>query len=71
VTVNTLPAIVSVPVRAKVLVLGATVKLAEPLPEPLPPPVTVIHAVPFTTVHEQPAVVVTVVDTLLPAAGTA
>ena len=68
-TVNTRPAIVSVPVRAKVLVLGATVKLAEPLPEPLPP-VTVIQAVPFTTVHEQPADVVTAVDTLPPAAGT-
>jgi hypothetical protein len=69
-TVNVRPAIVSVPVRASVLVLGATVKLAESLPEPVAPAVTVIHVALLTAVQVQPAVVVTVVDPLPPAAGT-
>jgi hypothetical protein len=64
------PAIESVPVRCAVLVLGAMVKLAEPLPEPLAPEVTVIQVALLTEVQLHPAVVVTVVDPLPPAAGT-
>jgi hypothetical protein len=69
-TVNVRPAIVSVPVRASVLVLGATVKLAESLPEPVAPAVTVIHVALLTAVQVQPVVVVTVVDPSPLAAGT-
>jgi hypothetical protein len=57
-------------VRCAVLVLGATVKLTEPLPEPVAPAVTVIHVALLTAVQEHPVVVVTVVDPLAPAAGT-
>jgi hypothetical protein len=53
-----------------VLVLGATVKLTEPLPEPVAPAVTVIHVALLTAVQEHPVAVVTVVDPLTPAAGT-
>jgi hypothetical protein len=70
VTVNVRPAIVSVPVRTELVVLGATVKLAEPLPEPDAPAVTVIQVTLLTAVQAQPVVVVTVVDALPPAAGT-
>ena len=70
VTVNVRPAIVRVPVRGEVLVLGATVKFAEPLPEPFAPAVTVIHAALLTAVHVHPVVVATLVDPLPPAAAT-
>ena len=70
VTVNVRPATVRVPVRCELLVLGATVKLAEPLPEPFAPAVTVIHATLLTAVHAHPVVVVTVVEPLAPAGGT-
>ena len=64
------PAIVRVPTRCDVVVLGATVKLTEPLPEPVAPAVTVIQGTLLTAVQEQPVVVVTVVEPLAPAAGT-
>ena len=70
VTVKVFPAIVNVPVRCTVVELGATVKVAVPLPEPLAPLVTVIHVNPVDAVHVQPAVVVTVEETLPPAAAT-
>jgi hypothetical protein len=60
VTVNVRPAIVSVPVRCELLVLGATLKLTAPPPEPVAPPVTVIHDVLLTPVQLHPDVVVTV-----------
>jgi hypothetical protein len=60
VTVNVRPAIVSVPVRCELLVLGATLKLTEPPPEPVAPPVTVIHDALLTPVQVHPDVVVTV-----------
>jgi hypothetical protein len=70
VTVNVRPAIERVPERCAVLGLGATLKLTEPLPDPVAPEVTVIHVAPLTAVHEHPVWVVTAVDTLPPAAGT-
>lgn len=70
VTVNVRPAIVRVPVRGALLVLGATVKFAEPLPEPFAPAVTVIHAALLAAAHVHPVVVVTVADPLPPAAAT-
>jgi hypothetical protein len=69
VTVNVRPATVSVPVRCDVLVLGAMVKLAGPLPDPLAPAVTVIHVTLLSAVHAHPEVVVTVVEPLAPAAA--
>ena len=56
--------------RCDVLVLGATVKLTEPVPEPVAPALTVIQVTLLTAVQEQPVVVVTVVDASAPAAGT-
>ena len=56
--------------RCDELGLGATVKLTEPVPEPVAPAVTVIQVTPLTAVQEQPVVVVTVVDSPAPAAGT-
>jgi hypothetical protein len=70
VTVNPRPAIVSVPVRTAAIVLGATVKLADPSPEPVAPAVTVIHVTLLSAVQEQPVAAVTVADPLSPAAGT-
>ena len=64
------PAIVRVPTRCDVVMLGATVKLTEPLPEPVAPAVTVIQGTLLTAVQEQPVVVVTAVDPFAPAAGT-
>ncbi len=54
-TVNVLPAIVSVPAREVDPLLAATVKptLAEPVP--LAPEVTAIHAALLVAVHAQPA----------------
>ena len=69
-TVNVFPAIVSVPVRTAAIVLGATVKLAEPLPEPVAPAVTVIQVALLTDVQVQPVAVVTDAEPLSPAAGT-
>ena len=51
-TVKVIPATVIVPVRA-LSVLGATVKLKEPLPVPELPLVIVIHGTLLTAVQEQ------------------
>ena len=69
-TVNVCPAMVRVPQRCAVLGLGATVKLTEPLPDPVAPAVSVIQVAALTAVHEQPVCAVTDVDTTPPAAGT-
>jgi hypothetical protein len=52
--VNVLPATVSVPVREDVAVLGATLKVTVPLPDPLAPVVTVIHVALLVPVQLQP-----------------
>ncbi len=52
------------------LVLGATVKVADPAPEPVAPPVTVIQVALLAAVQLQPVVVVTVADPFPPAAAT-
>ena len=59
VTVNVAPAIVSVPVRLEATVFAATSNVTEPLPDPLAPPVTVIHAALLVAVHGQPVATVT------------
>ena len=58
-TVNVRPAMVSVPVRVELPVLGATLKLTFPFPLPLAPEVTVIHDALLVAVHAQPEVVET------------
>jgi hypothetical protein len=60
VTVNVLPAIVSVPVRVDVEVFALTLKLVVPFAVPDAPPVTVIHDALLTAVHAQPVPAVTV-----------
>jgi len=54
VTVNVAPAIVSVPVRLDATVFAATLKPTLPLPDPVAPLVTVIHAALLAAVHAQP-----------------
>jgi hypothetical protein len=53
VTVNVWPAIVTVPVRCAAAEFAAMVMLTVPLPVPLAPPVTVIHAALLAAVHAQ------------------
>src|SRR5438094_9244620 len=60
---------VKVPVRADVVVFAATVYLTVPLPLPLAPAVTVIHAALLAAVHVQPVTVVTFAVAVPPAAG--
>ena len=48
------PAIVSVPVRLDATVFAATLKPTLPLPDPVAPLVTVIHAALLAAVHAQP-----------------
>ncbi len=52
-TVNVCPAIVTLPVRDVVDGFSATEMLTVPLPVPLAPPVTVIHAALDVAVQEQ------------------
>jgi hypothetical protein len=59
VTVNVLPAIVTVPVRGDTDVFAAELKLTEPLPAPDAPAVTVSQLSLLTAVHAQPAGAVT------------
>ena len=68
VTVNVTPAIVSVPVRLDATVFAATSNVAEPLPDPVAPPVRVIHAALLAPVHAQPVATVTALLPLPPAA---
>ena len=70
VTVNVLPATVSVPVREAVAVLAATLNLAVPFPDPDAPAVTVIHELLLTAVHAQVEPVVMAVVPVPPAAVT-
>ena len=69
VTVNVLPAIVSVADLADVAVLAAAVYPTLPLPLPLAPLVIVTHDAPLVAVQVHPAVVVTVTVPVPPAAG--
>ena len=52
-TVTVCPATVNVPVRGVPVVLAATLKVTEPIPDPLAPAVTVIQEVVVLAVHEQ------------------
>jgi hypothetical protein len=61
---------VSVPVRADVLGLAATLKPTGPLPLPLAPLVTVIQLSLLAADHAQPVPDVTLVDPVPPAATT-
>jgi hypothetical protein len=69
VTVKVAPAIVSVPVRLEATVLAATSNVTEPLPDPVAPPVRVIHAALLAAVHAQPVAAVTLAPPLPPAAA--
>ena len=60
VTLNVVPAIVSVPDRLVVAVLAATLNAVVPGPVPLAPAVTLIHAALLAAVQAQPAPAVTV-----------
>lgn len=60
VTVNAIPAIVTVPVRVAVPVFAATVKVTLPVPLPEVPAMMVIHVAPALAVHAQPGPAVTV-----------
>jgi hypothetical protein len=68
-TVNVCPAIVIVPERAPPPVEAALNRTA-PLPEPLPPDVTVNHAALLVAVQSQPLPAVTVTMPLPPLAAT-
>ena len=70
VTVNVLPATVSVPVRGVVAVVAAAVKLTDPLPVPLAPALIVSHATLLVADHPHPAPAVTPTVPLPPAAAT-
>ena len=67
---NVCPAIVTVPERVVATVFAATLKLTLPLPDPLAPAVTVIHAALLEAVQPQPASAVTATVPVPPAAGT-
>jgi hypothetical protein len=69
-TVNVVPAIVSVPLRAAP-VFCATLKLTVPLPLPLAPLVTLIHVALDAAVQVQLVPAVTVTESLPPAAAAA
>jgi hypothetical protein len=71
VTVSVLPAIVNVPVRELVVVLGATEYETVPLAEPLAPPVTVIQLALLAAVHVHPVPAVTFALAVPPPAGSA
>lgn len=64
------PAILMVPVRCVVAVLAATLNVTVPLPDPLAPPVMVLHATLLTAVQLHPADAATANDPLPPAAET-
>ena len=68
VTVNVAPAIVSVPVRPVVRVFAAMLNAAVPEAAPVAPPVTVIHAALLMVAQVHPAVAVTALLPVPPAA---
>jgi hypothetical protein len=69
VAVNVCPAIVSVPVRAEVVVFAAALYVTEPLPFPVPPAVIDSQAVLLDAAQLQPAATVTVTVPGPPADG--
>ena len=71
VTVNVLPAIVSVADLPTVVTLAAAVNPTLPLPLPVAPLVIVTHDAPLVPVQLHPAVVVTATVPVPPVAGTA
>jgi len=70
VTVNVAPAIVNVPVRLEATVFAAMLNVAEPLPDPVAPPVSVIHGALLTAVQLHPVAALTLLLPLPPAAVT-
>jgi hypothetical protein len=69
-TVNVWPAIVSVPVRAALVVFAAALKPTVPLPVPDVGAITVSQSALFEVAdHAHPAVVVIIVDPLPPVSG--
>ena len=71
VTVKVIPATVSVPVRADVVVFAAAEKLTVPFPLPGVPAVTVSHDAPLVAVHAQPVATLTLTDPVDAAAPSA
>jgi hypothetical protein len=65
------PATLNVPVRAALVVFAATLKVTEPMPEPVAPLVTVIHGVVVVAAQEQDVPDVTLSVRLLATASTA
>jgi hypothetical protein len=70
-TVTVCPATVNVPVRAEPVVLAATLKVTEPMPEPVAPDVTVIQGVVVLAVQEQDVPDMTLSVRLVATASTA
>lgn len=68
-TMNVWPPTEIVPVRANEPVFGAALKVTVPGPDPLEPPVMVIHAAPLTAVHAQPVLALTEMVPVPPAVG--
>jgi hypothetical protein len=69
-TVTVCPATVNVPVRGVPVVLAVTLKVTEPMPEPVAPAVTVIHDVVVLAVQAQDVPDVTLSVRLLASAST-
>ena len=70
VTVNVCPPAVIVPVRDVVAEFAATLNVTVPFPDPLAPPVIVIHVALLAAVHAQPLPLVTVNEPVPPPATT-
>jgi len=62
--VNVAPAMVNVPVRLDATVFAATLNVTEPLPDPVAPPVSVIHGALLAAVQAQPVAATTVLPPL-------
>src|SRR5687768_4647328 len=71
VTVTVCPATVNVPVRGLPVVFAVNEKVTAPMPEPVAPPVTVIHDVVVVAVHGQDVPEMTLSVRLLAIASTA
>ena len=70
-TVTVCPATVNVPVRGAPVVLAATLKVTEPMPDPVAPAVTVIQDVVVVAVQEQAVPAMTLRVRLVAIASTA
>ena len=66
---NVAPAIVNVPLRLDAIVFAPTLNPTVPLPDPVAPLVTVIHAALLAAVHGQPVATVTPLLPVPPAAA--